>query len=142
MPDEPLEPQEQADYRSLERALTQALAVAGIEGVRPGVRRFLSADLSAVLIAPSRFKAIDRMEQLLARLPLLEGLEELARDVREQLRRHPLELFLNANHPLIQRLRDWKGLMDTCLQPLLLGSVPAARGPPPLPWRSETALPD
>ncbi len=118
---EPLEPREQADYRSLERALTQSLAAAGIEGVRPGVRRFLPADLSAVLIAPSRFKAIDRMEQLLARPLLLEGLEELARDVREQLRQHPLELFLNANHPLIQRLREWDGLADPARQSLLMG---------------------
>ncbi|MBL8248878.1 MAG: ATP-binding protein [Candidatus Competibacter sp.] len=95
--------EEEAAYQRLARALDQALGSMDAR-VRTQVRRFQPATLSAVLIAGQRVTAFDEMERALEKPFLLDGLAELAGEVRDRLRQHPLTLFLNAAHPLVQRL--------------------------------------
>ena len=100
---ERLDPVEQAAYAGLERAMDRVLAASEIR-VHSQMRRFQPADLSAVLLAGERLSAFDAMEQALEQPFRLEGLSELAGEVRQRLRTQPLLLLLNAAHPLIQRL--------------------------------------
>jgi len=95
--------EEEAAYQRLARALDRALGSMDAR-VRTQVRRFQPATLSAVLIAGQRVTAFDEMERALEKPFLLDGLAELAGEVRDRLRQHPLTLFLNAAHPLVQRL--------------------------------------
>lgn len=94
---------EQVAYRRLERALDWVLAEWKVS-VRTQVRRFQPDSLSAVLLAGQRVTAFDAMERALEKPFALDGLAELAGEVRDQLRQYPLTLFLNAEHPLVQRL--------------------------------------
>jgi len=100
---EPLAIGEQAAYRRLEQALERVLAERAI-AVRTHVRRFQPPGLSAVVLAGQRVTAFDALERTLEKPFALDGLAELAGEVRERLRQHPLTLFLNAEHPLVQRL--------------------------------------
>ncbi|HUM96138.1 MAG TPA: ATP-binding protein [Candidatus Competibacter sp.] len=100
-----LNAEEHALYARLERAMDRALAEREIQ-VKTQVRRFQPADLSAVLLAGRRVSAFDEMERALEKPFLLDGLAELAGEVRDRLRRQPLDLFLNAAHPLVQALRE------------------------------------
>ena len=102
---ERLDTTEQAAYARLERAMDRALAERDVR-VKTRVRRFQPASLSAVLLAGQRITAFDEMERALEKPFLLDGLAELASDVRDRLRQQPLDLFLNAAHPLVQRLRE------------------------------------
>ena len=112
---------EQAEYARLERAVDQVLAEQEV-GVKTQVRRFQPAHLSAILLAGQRISAFDDMERALERRPfLLEGLAELAGDVRDRLRQQPLDFFLNADHPLVQRLRELTEPDHPCYRPLLAG---------------------
>ncbi len=98
-----LTPEEETAYERLARAMDRALGNMEVR-VRTQVRRFQPAALSAVLIAGQRVTAFDDMERALEKLFLLDGLAELAGEVRDRLRQHPLTLFLNAAHPLVQQL--------------------------------------
>ncbi|MCP5158359.1 MAG: ATP-binding protein [Gammaproteobacteria bacterium] len=100
---EPLAVAEQTAYRRLERAVDWVLAKRDVS-VQTEVRRFQPASLSAVLLAGQRMAAFDAMEQALERPFVLDGLAELAGEVRDRLRQQPLCLFLNAEHALVQRL--------------------------------------
>ncbi|MCB1778016.1 MAG: ATP-binding protein [Candidatus Competibacteraceae bacterium] len=100
---EKLTPDEQSAYQRLERAMDRALAEREVT-VRTQVRRFQPATLSAVVLAGQRVTAFDAMERTLEKPFTLDGLAELAGEVRDRLRQHPLTLFLNAEHPLVQRL--------------------------------------
>jgi len=113
-------------YEPLLTALRQALEAVGMDRVRPGVRRFLPAEMNAVLLSTRRTQAFDDIERMLARPMLLEGLEELAADVRDKLRQQPLDLFLNADNPFIQRLRELPKLDDPAYRPLLVGIYSSA----------------
>lgn len=117
---EVLEHQEQGAYAALERAVDRALAAQDI-GVETHVRRFQPAELSAVLLVGQRISAFDELGQALEKPFLLEGLSELAGEVRDRLRRQPLTFFLNAEHPLIQRLRDLAEPEALRYRPLLAG---------------------
>ena len=98
-----LAPEEETAYARLARAMDRALGNMEVR-VRTQVRRFQPAALSAVLIAGQRVTAFDQMERALEKPFVLEGLAELAGEVRDRLRQHPLTLFLNAAHPLVQQL--------------------------------------
>ncbi|MCC8998242.1 MAG: ATP-binding protein [Candidatus Contendobacter sp.] len=98
-----LAPEEETAYERLARAVDRALGSMEAR-VRTQVRRFQPAALSAVLIAGQRVTAFDQMERALEKPFLLDGLAELAGEVRDRLRQHPLTLFLNAAHPLVQQL--------------------------------------
>jgi molecular chaperone HtpG len=117
---ETLEREEQEAYAALERAVDRALAAQDI-AVETRVRRFQPAELSAVLLAGQRISAFDELGQALEKPFLLEGLTELAGEVRDRLRRQPLTFFLNAEHPLIQRLRDLAQPAALRYRPLLAG---------------------
>ena len=99
----PLDAAAQQGYASLLRALDRALADAETPA-RTRIRQFQPASLSAVILAGQRLTAFDQMEQLLEKSLLVNELAELAGEVRERLRRQPLDLLLNAAHPLVQRL--------------------------------------
>ena len=111
---------EHAAYARLERALDRALAEQEVQ-VKTQVRRFQPKDLSAVLLAGQRISAFDEMERTLAKPFLLEGLAELAGEVRDRLRQQPLDLFLNAAHPLVQRLGELAEPGALHYRPLLTG---------------------
>ncbi len=100
---EQLDATEQAAYARLEQAVDRVLAEREVR-VRTHVRRFQPGNLSAVLLAGQRVTAFDEMERALEKPFLLEGLAELAVDVRDRLRSQPLALLLNAAHPLVQQL--------------------------------------
>jgi molecular chaperone HtpG len=115
-----LDAAEQTEYARLERAVDQILAEREIR-VKTQVRRFQPANLSAVLLAGQRVSAFDQMEKALEKPFLLEGLAELAGNVRDRLRQQPLNFFLNAEHPLIRRLRNLAEPDDPRYHPLLAG---------------------
>ncbi|HCK81567.1 MAG TPA: ATP-binding protein [Candidatus Competibacter sp.] len=115
-----LDAAEHAAYARLERALDRALAEQEVQ-VKTQVRRFQPKDLSAVLLAGQRISAFDEMERTLAKPFLLEGLAELAGEVRDRLRQQPLDLFLNAAHPLVQRLGELAEPGALHYRPLLTG---------------------
>jgi hypothetical protein len=58
------------------------------------------------VLTGQRVTAFDAMERTLEKPFALDGLAELAGEVRDRLRQHPLTLFLNAEHPLVQRLGE------------------------------------
>jgi HSP90 family molecular chaperone len=115
-----LDPAEQSAYAALTRAVNRVLATQDIQ-VETHIRRFQPAHLSGVLLAGERITAFDDMERALEKPFLLDGLTELAQDVRNRLRQHPLTFFLNAEHPLIQQLRDVSALEDPAYGPVLVG---------------------
>ena len=117
---ERLDATEQAAYARLERAVDRVLTEREVR-VRTQVRRFQPADLSAVLLAGQRVTAFDEMERALEKPFLLGELAELAGDVRDRLRQQPLDFFLNAAHPLVQRLRELAVPDDPRYRPLLTG---------------------
>ncbi|MDG4596275.1 MAG: ATP-binding protein [Candidatus Contendobacter sp.] len=117
---ERLDAAEQAEYARLERAMDRALAEMETR-VKTQVRRFRPDDLSAVLLAGQRIAAFDAMEQTLEKPFLLDGLAELAGEVRDRLRRQPLTLLLNAAHPLVRRLGEVANPAETHYRPLLTG---------------------
>ncbi|MBK7542774.1 MAG: hypothetical protein IPI57_13560 [Candidatus Competibacteraceae bacterium] len=93
--------------------------------VKTLVRRFQPADLSAILLSGQRVSAFDEMEKALEKPFLLDGLAELAGEVRDRLRRQPLDLFLNANHPLIQAFARNDRSGCTHHRPILTGLLRA-----------------
>ncbi|MBK9952291.1 MAG: ATP-binding protein [Candidatus Competibacteraceae bacterium] len=115
-----LNAEEQTLYGRLERAVDRALAEQEVQ-VKTQVRRFQPADLSAILLSGQRVSAFDEMEKALEKPFLLDGLAELAGEVRDRLRRQPLDLFLNANHPLIQALREMTDPDAPHHRPILTG---------------------
>ncbi len=115
---ERLDVAEQTAYAPLERAVDRALAEQDAR-VKTQVRRFQPINLSAVLLAGQRISAFDEMERALEKPFLLEGLAELAGDVRDRLRQQPLDFFLNAAHPLVQRLRGLAEPDEPRYRPLL-----------------------
>ena len=122
---ERLDATEQAKYARLERAMDRALAEMETR-VKTQVRRFRPDDLSAVLLAGQRVAASDAMEQALEKPFLLDGLAELAGEVRDRLRRQPLTLLLNAAHPLVRRLGEVANPAEARYRPLLTGLYHAA----------------
>ncbi|MDG4550662.1 MAG: ATP-binding protein [Candidatus Contendobacter sp.] len=122
---ERLDAAEQAEYARLERAMDRALAEMETR-VKTQVRRFRPDELSAVLLAGQRIAAFDAMEQALEKPFLLDGLAELAGEVRDRLRRQPLTLLLNATHPLVQRLGAVADPTEARYRPLLTGLYHAA----------------
>jgi molecular chaperone HtpG len=111
---------EQAAYTRLERAIDRALGDMEVR-VRTQVRRFQPATLSAALLAGQRVTALDQMERALEKPFLLEGLAELASDLRDRLRQQPLTLLLNAEHPLVQGLRELAEPDAPRYRPILTG---------------------
>lgn len=115
-----LDPAEGSRYTPLIRAVNRVLAAQDIQ-VETQVRRFQPVHLSAVLLAGQRISAFDEMERALEKPFLLDGLAELAGEVRNRLRQQPLAFFLNAEHPLIQQLRDISQLESPDYRPVLVG---------------------
>ena len=110
----------QARYAPLLRAVDQALAEAETPA-RTQIRQFQPADLSAVVLSGQRLTAFDQMEQMLEKSLLANELAELAGEVRDRLRRQPLDLLLNAAHPLVQRLGELADPDDPRYRPVLTG---------------------
>jgi molecular chaperone HtpG len=117
---ERLDAAEQAKYARLERAMDRALAETETR-VKTQVRCFQPAQLSAVLLAGQRVSAFDDMERALEKPFLLDGLAELASDLRDRLRQQPLDFFLNAAHPLVQQLGELADPADPRYRPILTG---------------------
>ncbi len=117
---ERLDATEQATYTRLERALERTLVERDVQ-VRARASRFQPENLSVVLLAGQRVTAFDEMERVLEKPFLLEGLAELAGDVRDRLRSQPLTLLLNVDHPLVQRLGKLPDPDDPRYRPLLVG---------------------
>lgn len=120
-----LEAAEQAACARLERAVDRALAERDVH-VRSQVRCFQPDGLSAVLIDGRRSAAFDAMERTLEKPFLLDGLAELAGEVRDRLRQQPLTLLLNAAHPLVQHLRALAEPDALRYRPILAGLYYAA----------------
>ena len=116
----PLDAAAQARYAPLLRAVDRALAEADAP-VRTQIRQFQPADLSAVVLSGQRLTAFDQMERLLEKSLLANELAELAGEVRDRLRRQPLDLLLNAAHPLVQRLGELADPDNPRYRPVLTG---------------------
>ncbi|MEH0019419.1 MAG: ATP-binding protein [Desulfobacter sp.] len=105
----------------LESALRRALERVGIPQIHPTTRRFLPVDMSAVILNTQRVEARDTMEALLSQPFMLDGLGEMADEMREELRRAPLDLYLNAGNELVQKMAELENLDDPKYQSLLIG---------------------
>ena len=116
----PLDAATQHGYARLLHAMDRALADAETPA-RTQIREFQPASLSAVILAGQRLTAFDQMEQLLEKSLLLNELAELAGEVRDRLRRQPLDVLLNAAHPLVQRLGELADPDHPRYRPLLTG---------------------
>jgi len=116
----PLDAAAQAHYAPLLRAVDRALAEAELSA-RTQIRQFQPADLSAVVLSGQRLTAFDQMEHLLEKSLLANELAELAGEVRDRLRRQPLDLLLNAAHPLVQRLGELADPDNPRYRPVLTG---------------------
>ncbi len=116
----PLDAAAQVRYASLLRAVNRALAEADVSA-RAQIRQFQPADLSAVVLSGQRLVAFDQMEQMLEKSLLANELAELAGEVRDRLRRQPLDLLLNAAHPLVQRLGELADPDDSRYRSVLTG---------------------
>lgn len=116
----PLEAAEQRRYAPLLQAVDRAL-VAAEAPARTQIRQFQPASLSAVVLSGRRLTAFDQMEQMLEKSLLVNELAELAGEVRDRLRRQPLDLLLNAGHPLVQRLGELPDPDQPRYQPVLTG---------------------
>jgi hypothetical protein len=102
--------------RAVDRALADAEAPA-----RTQIRQFQPAELSAVVLSGQRLTTFDRMEQMLEKSLLVNELAELAGEVRDYLRRQPLDLLLNAENPLVRRLGELTDLDHPRYRPILTG---------------------
>jgi HSP90 family molecular chaperone len=107
-------------YAPLLRAVDRALADAEAPA-RTQIRQFQPASLSAVVLSGQRLTAFDQMEQMLEKSLLVNELAELAGEVRDRLRRQPLDLLLNAAHPLVQRLAELPHPDHPRYRPVLTG---------------------
>ena len=107
-------------YAPLLRAVDRALADAEAPA-RTQIRQFQPAILSAVVLSGQRLTAFDQMEQMLEKSLLVNELAELAGEVRDRLRRQPLDLLLNAAHPLVQRLGELADPDHPRYRPVLTG---------------------
>jgi molecular chaperone HtpG len=116
----PLDAATQMRYAPLLRAVDRALADAEAPA-RTQIRQFQPASLSAVMLSGQRLTAFDQMEQMLEKSLLVNELAELAGEVRDRLRRQPLDLLLNAAHPLVQRLSELPHPDDPRYRPVLTG---------------------
>jgi molecular chaperone HtpG len=108
-------------YYPLENAVRRALERVGILRVNPTTRRFLPPSMSGVIINSQQIEAREQMEALLNQPFLIEGLGDMADQMRADLRNQPLDLFLNAENPLVQRLATLMDLDDPHYQPMLIG---------------------
>jgi molecular chaperone HtpG len=116
----PLEAAAQVRYAPLLRAVDRALADAEAPA-RTQIRQFQPAELSAVVLSGQRLTTFDRMEQMLEKSLLVNELAELAGEVRDYLRRQPLDLLLNAENPLVRRLGELTDLDHPRYRPILTG---------------------
>ncbi len=116
----PLDAADQHRYAPLLRAVDRALAAAEAPA-RTQIRQFQPASLSAVVLSGQRLTAFDQMEQMLEKSLLVNELAELASEVRDRLRRQPLDLLLNARHPLVQRLGELPDPDHPRYRPVLTG---------------------
>ena len=116
----PLDAAAQVRYAPLLRAMDRALAAAEAPA-RTQIRQFQPASLSAVVLSGQRLTAFDQMEQMLEKSLLTNELAELAGEVRDRLRDQPLDLLLNAAHPLVQRLGELPDPDQPRYRPVLTG---------------------
>ncbi len=116
----PLDTVAQVHYAPLLRAVDRALAEAEAPA-HTRIRQFQPADLSAVLLSGQRLTAFDQMERMLEKSLLVNELAELAGEVRDRLRRQPLDLLLNAAHPLVRRLGELPDPDHPRYRPVLTG---------------------
>ena len=107
-------------YAPLLRAMDRALADAEAPA-RSQIRQFQPASLSAVVLSGQRLATFDRMEQMLEKSLLTDELAELASEVHDRLRRQPLDVLLNAAHPLVRQLGELADPDHPRYRPVLTG---------------------
>jgi len=112
---------EHRGYFHVENAIRRALEQAGIMRVKPTTKRFAPISMSGVIIATEKIEAFEKMKSLLSEPALIEGLGELAQDMTEQLRKTPLDLFINADNRLINMLKEIKELDHIRYNHILVG---------------------
>jgi len=118
---ESLVDEERKKFFVLEGAVRSALAQVGMGHVQPITRRFVPVDMSGAIIASQNIETFERMESLLNQPFMLEGFSALAEEFTERMRHTPINLFLNADNPLVQKLQSIEDLGVTRYQTLLLG---------------------
>ncbi|PID55568.1 hypothetical protein CSB45_15355 [candidate division KSB3 bacterium] len=116
-----LDADEAQKFFPLESALRRALERVGIQQIHPTTRRFLPMNMSTVILNTQRVEARDKMEELLSQPFMLDGLGDMADEMREELRRAPLDLYLNADNELVQKMARLENLDDPQYQSLLIG---------------------
>ena len=116
-----LEEGEHKPFYRLETAMRRALERANVPRVRPSMRRFAPSSMSGVIIQTHKIEAFEKMDNLLSEPFMIEGLGELAEDVRQEMRKTPVDLFVNADNPLVQSLRDLEDLDHPRYEKILLG---------------------
>lgn len=115
-----LDDEEHQKYYLLEFAILRALENAGIQIVRPTMRKFEPASMSAAIISTQKLESFDAMRAILNN-PIIQGLGDWAQQISEDLKQKPMDLFLNANNELIQHLAQLEKPADRKHESILVG---------------------
>ncbi len=93
-------------YRRLELDTQVALRLAGIGNVSVHVRSFAPPTLPAVILDRPESQSELALSRLLRQPWFMESLEEITKEAIRQRNQRPLILFLNHQHPLVQRASE------------------------------------
>lgn len=100
---EPISKEDALRYQELEQRFTYMLTLHGLN-VRVDVKRFLPADIPAVIVESPRTKAEEDLHAFLTNPQIRMGIEDTWDEVLKTQRRKTRLLALNVGHPLIDGL--------------------------------------
>jgi molecular chaperone HtpG len=116
-----LEPDEEIRFRQLELDMEGTLHRNGLMNVGVRMRRFLPADLPAVLVVTPETEATEKLRDYLRQPWFLDDLEDATKELLLDEARRPLYLSLNAANEIIQRLADADQRNGRMIQDVMLG---------------------
>lgn len=99
-----LAPEEEETFRLLQQDTQGHLGELGHQKLKVRMRKFIPADLPAVIIVHRRTEQEERLRSLRSRLVLASAATEILEDVQDEPDNLPLYLNLNADNRLIRKL--------------------------------------
>lgn len=117
----PLDEEEEKRFFNLKIALQNALSKVGMDMVQASIRRFEPNSMSSILLQTKVIKAHEQMEELLENPMMIQGLGDIGQDMLKELKKKPIDIFLNANNSLIKTLSSIKDIHNPSYYPLLVG---------------------
>ena len=118
---ERLTPEDENRFRQLELDMEGSLHRIGLMNAGVRMRRFLPADLPAVIVVTPETEAAEKLRDVLKQPWFMEDLEDAAKEVLLDEARRPLYLSLNANNEIIQRLADLGQRASSMVQDVMVG---------------------